>query len=122
MSRHPSSMIARVRLRWLGEILQMSAIGTPQTSRSEQRTSDVWPSPDALKMRAEPTRSTLRLWQPSEGGSGARRCTISGHYIQSLREGGVIKLLPRNSSAIRRPSFKIGYSRVEAVRLEKQND
>src|SRR6516165_11345842 len=31
MSRHPSSMIARVRLRWLGEVLQMSAIGTEET-------------------------------------------------------------------------------------------
>ena len=44
---------------------------------------------------------------------------IRVNYIQSLREGGLIKLLPRNNSAIRRPSFKIGYSRVEAVRLEK---
>ena len=28
MSRHPGSMIARVRLRWLEEVSQMSAIGT----------------------------------------------------------------------------------------------
>src|ERR1700757_539718 len=28
VSRHPGSMIARVRLGWLGEVRQMSAIGT----------------------------------------------------------------------------------------------
>ena len=58
--------------------------------------------------------------RPTSGSrSGARRCTIRVDYIQSLREGGIIKLLPRNKSAIRRPSFKTGYSTVEAVRLEK---
>ena len=40
-------------------------------------------------------------------------------YLRSLREGGTIKFLLRNVSAIRRPSFKIGYRRVEAIRLEK---
>ena len=62
-----------------------------------------------------------RLWQPSDVVFLLRcwplHCWVD--YIQSLREGGVIKLLPRNNSAIRRPSFKIGYSMVEAVRLEK---
>jgi hypothetical protein len=40
-------------------------------------------------------------------------------FGQPLREDAVIKLLTRNNSTIRRPSFKIGYSRVETVRLEK---
>src|SRR5215831_8086250 len=31
MSRHSDLMIARARLRWLGEVRQMSAIGTPET-------------------------------------------------------------------------------------------
>ena len=30
VSRHPGSAIARVRLRWLGEVRQMSAIGTEE--------------------------------------------------------------------------------------------
>jgi hypothetical protein len=30
MSRHSDLMIARARLRWLGEVCQMSAIGTQE--------------------------------------------------------------------------------------------
>jgi len=30
MSRHSDLMIARARLRWLGEVRQMSAIGTEE--------------------------------------------------------------------------------------------
>src|SRR5262249_51186973 len=49
MSRHSDLMIARARLRWLGEVRQMPAIGTPPTDRSPSGVSDHWFSVDAAR-------------------------------------------------------------------------
>ena len=58
ISRHPASMIARVRRRWLEEVRQMSAIGTLRRADQDREGRIIGPEGRAYKGR-EPTRLIL---------------------------------------------------------------
>jgi hypothetical protein len=58
MSRHSDLMIARARLRWLGEVRQMSAIGTQEAYSRAGRGSAYWGCAEAYVRCVEPPPMT----------------------------------------------------------------
>src|SRR6516225_10903966 len=71
MSRHSDLMIARARLRWLGEVRQMSAIGTPRATSGGKRTTAFYSTGDGrdhgdelLQRAMGLNRSRGSWWRP----------------------------------------------------------